>query len=149
MKKKGNPMCKWLLVLLLLLNSGFLPALEMPEDESLKSAILLYETWLEAKMEYRGITGCSFSIVYDQELVYVNGYGYSDIEKKVPATSKTVYRIASITKTFTSTAIMQLRDAGKLSLDDQVKLHLPWFDIKSEFDKDPEITIWNLLTHTR
>jgi len=141
-------MCKWLLVLLLLFNSGFLPALEMPEDESLKSAILLYETWLKARMEYRGITGCSFSIVYDQELVYVNGYGYSDIKKNVRANLKTVYRIASITKTFTSTAIMQLRDTGKLRLDDPVKLHLPWFDIKTEFDKDPDITIWHLLTHT-
>jgi len=148
MYKKGNPMHKWLLVLLAILMTGFLIASEMPEDESLKSAILLYETWLKAQMDYRGIPGCSFSIVYDQELVYCNGYGYSDVEKKIPATSKSVYRIASITKTFTSMAIMQLRDSGKLHLDDPIKKHLPWFDIQTEFDDDPDITIWHLLTHT-
>jgi len=145
---EDKPMRKWQLIFLVILMIGSLSALEMPEDESLKSSILLYETWLKAKMEYRGITGCSFSIVYDKDLIYCNGYGYSDIEKQIPATSKTVYRIASITKTFTSTAIMQLRDAGKIRLDDPIKKYLPWFDIKTEFDEDPEITIWHLLTHT-
>jgi CubicO group peptidase (beta-lactamase class C family) len=48
-------------------------------------------------------------------------------QRKVPATPSTVYRIASISKLFTTTAILQLRDAGKLQLDDPVAKYLPWF----------------------
>jgi CubicO group peptidase (beta-lactamase class C family) len=59
-----------------------------------------------------------------------------------------VYRIGSITKLFTSTAILQLRDAGELRLDDPVSLHLPWFAIPNPFPNAPEITIRQLLTHT-
>lgn len=141
-------MQKRLMLLLLTLVVRMLFTKTLPEDESLKSSILLFETWLKAKMEYRGIPGCSFAVVYDQELVYSNGYGYCDVEEKAPAAAITVYRIASITKTFTSTAIMQLRDAGKLRLDDPIRKYLPWVDIQAEFEKEPEITIWHLLTHT-
>lgn len=145
---KGIHMQKRLMLLLLTLVVRALFSATLPEDESLKSSILLFETWLKAKMEYQGIPGCSFAVVYDQELVYSNGYGYCDLEEKKPATAVTVYRIASITKTFTSTAIMQLRDERKIRLDDPVRKHLPWFEIQSEFESEPEITVWHLLTHT-
>ncbi|HEX9615690.1 MAG TPA: serine hydrolase domain-containing protein, partial [Bacteroidota bacterium] len=58
------------------------------------------------------------------------------------------YRIASITKTFTATAVMQLRDQGRLQLDDQIEKHLSWFRMKNRFPNDPTVTIWHLLTHT-
>lgn len=118
------------------------------ENDKVKSAITLYETWLNAQMEYRGIPGCSFAIIYDQDLIYSKGYGFSDLEKQIPASPETVYRIASITKTFTSTAILQLRDEGKLQLDDPVTKYLPWFEIRNNFKNYPEITIWHILTHT-
>jgi len=118
------------------------------ENDKVKSAISLYETWLNAQMEYRGIPGCSFAIIYDQDLIYSKGYGFSDLEKQIPASPETVYRIASITKTFTSTAILQLRDEGKLQLDDPVTKYLPWFEIRNNFKNYPEITIWHILTHT-
>ena len=51
------------------------------------------------------------------------------------------------TKMFTATAILQLRDAGKLRLDDPVAKYLTWFRIKPAADDDPPITIENLLTH--
>ena len=59
-----------------------------------------------------------------------------------------MYRIASITKLFTSTAILQLRDAGRLRLDDPVVDHLPWFAIEQAHPDAPAITIRHLLTHT-
>ena len=49
----------------------------------------------------------------------------------------TQYRLASVTKVFTATAIMQLRDAGKLRLDDPVAKHLPWFALKNPFPNSP------------
>ena len=74
------------------------------------------------------------------------GYGYADIESKTPVTLDTRFRIASITKTFTATGILQLRDVGKLRLDDPVSDYLDWFDLR--YQDAPAITIRNLLTHT-
>lgn len=104
--------------------------------------------WIEAQMSYRGQPGLSIAVVSDQKLVWSKGFGYADVEKKVKATPKTKYRIASITKLFTSTAIMQLRDKGKLSLDDEVAHHLSWFKLKRGYPDYPPIRIWHLLTHT-
>src|SRR5207248_1942829 len=68
--------------------------------------------------------------------------------RKVPAAPDTLYRIASISKLFTSTAILQLRDRGQLRLDDPVVAHLPWFALEGRGPDDPAITIRHLLTHT-
>jgi CubicO group peptidase (beta-lactamase class C family) len=111
-------------------------------------AIKLLEAWIESQMAYRGQPGISVGVVYDQKLIWARGFGYADVEKKIAATPATIYRMASVTKTFTATAIMQLRDAGKLNLDDPVVKHLPWFKIKSSFADAPAITIRHLLTHT-
>lgn len=111
-------------------------------------AIKVLDAWTETAVASRGTPGLSIGIVYDQQLVWAKGYGFANFEKKIPASPSTVYRIASITKAFTATAIMQLRDAGKLRLDDPVVKHLPWFRIKNPFPESRPITIWNLLTHT-
>lgn len=99
-------------------------------------------------MAYRGQPGLSIALVSDQKLLWAKGFGYANVEKKKHATPKTRYRIASITKLFTATAVMQLRDEGKLSLDDNVVDHLPWFKPKKTFDERPPVRIWHLLTHT-
>src|SRR5262249_3920672 len=65
----------------------------------------------------------------------------------IPATPDTLFRIASITKTFTATAIMQLRDQGKLQLDDPVTKHLPSFAVRPREPGGQPITIRHLLTH--
>ena len=57
------------------------------------------------------------AIVHDQQVVWARGFGFADAEKKTPATLDTLYRVASISKLFTATAVMQMRDAGKLRLD--------------------------------
>ncbi len=65
------------------------------------------------------------SVVRKGETVWSNAVGYAEYEGEREATPDTQYRIGSITKTFTATAIMQLRDAGALDLDDRLELHLP------------------------
>jgi len=134
------------LILLFFVSNNY--AGKLIEHQEIASKIELLETWITAQMEWRNLPGLSIAIVYDQELVWSKGFGYSNVDKKIPATSHTIYRIASITKLFTSTAIMQLRDQGKLQLDDPITKFLPWFNIKHRFPDAPEITIWNLLTHT-
>lgn len=133
---------------ILLVGPAFSQTSNLASDAGFSSTITMLESWIKHHMEYHRIPGVSVGIVYDQELVYKKGFGYSDVEKQTPTSAATIYRIASITKTFTATAIMQLRDQGKLELDDPVRRHLPWFDIKNHFPDAPEITIWNLLTHT-
>ncbi len=113
-----------------------------------RSSIRVFEAWTTTQMAYRGLPGLSFGVVYDQELIWSRGLGYADLERKTPATPRTIYRIASITKLFTATAIMQLRDAGRLRLDDPVVQYLPWFRIRRQDQDDPPITIRQLLTHT-
>ena len=112
------------------------------------SGIELLCAWVEAQMAYRGEPGVSIGVVHDQELVWARGFGFADQDERVAATAATRYRIASITKLFTSTGILMLRDAGMLQLDDPVERHLPWFDIRQRFPDAPAITIRHLLTHT-
>jgi len=112
------------------------------------SAIRLYESWIEAQMAYRGQPGLSIGIIHDQDLIWARGFGFADRDKKIAATPKTLYRMASNTKMFTAIAILQLRDEGKLQLDDPVAKHLPWFKIRNRHPDAPVITIQHLLTHT-
>ena len=122
------------------------PALsERPE---VRSAIAIVAAWIENQRAYSGLPGVSMGIVHDQTLVWAQSFGWADVERRVPATPDTLYRIASITKTFTATAILQLRDAGRLQLDDPLTRHLPWFAIASKHVHAPAITIRHLLTHT-
>lgn len=116
--------------------------------QDLQGELKLLETWVKAQQEYRGIPGINIGLIYDQELIYAKSFGFADIEAQEPLTTKVPFRMASITKTFTATALMQLRDAGKLKLNDPVEMYLPWFNISQRFPGEPPITIWHLITHT-
>ncbi len=124
------------------------PEAPLAEHPDVASAIALYEIWVDEQMAYRHQPGVSIGIVHDQELLWARGFGLADLAEPRPAAPDTVYRIGSITKTFTATALMLLRDDGALRLDDPVRKHLPWLEYESPFPDGPEITVWNLLTHT-
>jgi D-alanyl-D-alanine carboxypeptidase len=111
------------------------------------SNLELFSAWVEGQMAQREQPGLSVGLIYDQTLVWSRGFGYANLADKRPATPQTLYRIASITKLFTSTAIMQLRDEGLLQLDDPVKKHLPWFELRNPYPDTPVVTIRHLLTH--
>lgn len=121
------------------------PLAEHPE---VAAALRLYAIWVAEYLAYHRQPGVSLGVVYDQDLVWAAGFGFRDAERQLPATPETIYRIASITKTFTATAVMQLRDAGRLALDDPVARHLPWFAYRDTFPQGPAVTIRHLLTHT-
>ncbi len=116
------------------------------DHPDLATSLDILDKWIERTMHKSLQPGLAVAVVYDGELLWGKGYGYADLELKTPVTLDTRFRIASITKTFTATAIMQLRDAGKLSLDDPVSNYLDWFDLR--YEDAPEITIRNLLTHS-
>jgi D-alanyl-D-alanine carboxypeptidase len=130
--------------------SGPLAAGTVPvkEDPGVASSLRLLEKWAASQVEYRDQPGVSLGIVHGRDLIWAAGFGMSDRAARTPATPKTLYRIASITKLFTSTALMQLRDAGKLSLDDPVAKFIPGFKVGDPFPDDPPVSIRHLLTHT-
>jgi CubicO group peptidase (beta-lactamase class C family) len=118
------------------------------DHPDVRAALDLFTAWIGAQMAYAGQPGLSAGIVHEQELIWARGFGWADPEQRVAATPETLYRIASITKLFTATAILQLRDAGRLRLDDAVAHHLPWFKLERPVADAPPVTIRHLLTHT-
>ena len=117
-------------------------------DPGVRSAIDLLSAWIESQVAHGDVPSVSIGIVHEQALLWARGFGLASRERKEPATPDTLYRIASITKLFTSTAILQLRDAGRLRLDDPLVQHLPWFSMDGAHPDAPVVTIRHLLTHT-
>jgi len=142
----GRRIIAWSVMLLCI--PAVLHAQSVSGDPRVISAVKLVEAWLDAQVAYNRIPGMSVAIVHDQELLWSRGFGYADLEKKIPASPGTIYSICSISKLFTSVAVMQLRDEGKLRLDDPIKKHLAWFNIKESFPGSPPVTIRGLLTHS-
>src|SRR3954453_9460243 len=94
------------------------------------------------------LPGAAVGVVHDGELAWSAHPGFADVASRRPADDATLYRIASITKTFTATAIMQLRDEGRLHLDDPVVAHLPELRAAgSPFGAIETVTIRRLLSH--
>lgn len=87
------------------------------------------------------IPGLSAVIVKDQKVLWAKGFGFADLENRIPATPDTLYSIASVTKTFAATLVMQLVEQGKLDLDEPVSHY------SSDF-KDDSVRIKHLLSHT-
>lgn len=116
------------------------------QHSDLATAISLLDKWMARQIYELNLPGLALGIVRDGQLMWGKGYGYARLEDSTPVTLDTRYRIASITKTFTATAILQLRDAGKLKLDDALSDYLKWFDLR--YEGAPAITLRHLLSHT-
>src|SRR5436190_14034661 len=113
-----------------------------------KEALRMIDLWLDGKRDFDKLPGLSIAIVNDQDIIFSKGYGYADVEKKVPMQPETICSICSISKLFTSVAIMGLWEQGKLRLDDSVSALLPSFDLKQQYSETVPITIRSLLTHS-
>jgi CubicO group peptidase (beta-lactamase class C family) len=93
------------------------------------------------------IAGATVSVVKDGELFFAKGYGFADLEKKVPVDpDKTLFRPGSTTKLFTWTSVMQLVEQGKLDLDADVNQYITQFQIPATWDQP--ITLRNIMTHS-
>jgi len=117
-------------------------------DPDVLGAERLFSAWMDGQIAYRGLPGIVVGVVSDQELVWAAGFGFADVNAKAPMTPATKFRMASHSKLFTAIAIMQLREQGKLRLDDPVAKYLPWFKGKPAGDDDGPITIEQLLSHS-
>jgi CubicO group peptidase (beta-lactamase class C family) len=121
---------------------------KVADDPRVADAVRAWEVWVEYQAAINGVPGLSIGIVHDQELIATNAFGFANPASAMVATTETIYSICSISKLFTSVAVMQQRDAGKLRLDDSVAEILPWFDIEDVHPEDRPITVRGLLTHS-
>lgn len=96
------------------------------------------------------IPGCAVALIDSNGPIWIQGFGYADIERKSPVTGDTYFNIGAVSKTITATAIMLAVQDGLLDLDEPIALYLPDFRIQSKYESHPEqkITLRNLLNHT-
>jgi CubicO group peptidase (beta-lactamase class C family) len=104
-----------------------------------------FESFIQEQITATNLPGLSAAVLKDGEVVWQRAFGYADVEARRPATPRTLYGIASMTKSFTALAILQLADAGKLSLDDPVEKHLPAFALRPGGES---VRLWHFLTHS-
>jgi CubicO group peptidase (beta-lactamase class C family) len=105
------------------------------------------DAFVAEQMHSATIPGLALGAASNGVVRYLQGYGQADLERRRPVTTETMFHIASVTKTVTATAIMQLVDAGKLDLDEPVSRHLD-FPLSNPHHPDVAITARQLLMHT-
>lgn len=141
----------WKCICIIILSAAAMPC-QMPEGQppppEVNASIRVFEAWLQGQMTDRQLPGVAVGVVHDQRLIWAKGFGYADLDRKKPITTRTLFRMASNTKPFTAMAILQLRDAGKLRLDDPVAQYLPWFKLQPSNSAEARpVTIGSLLMH--
>jgi len=102
---------------------------------------------LQAIMKQLNVVGLSVAVVKKGEIIYTHSFGLKDIESDTPLTDQNIFRIASISKSFSATSIMQLAEARKLSLDDDFS-DLVGFKIRNPKFPNTVITLKMVMSHT-
>jgi len=142
-------------VILFLVGIGFFPAttgnissIPMPSDhyESQQMTDLFFDLYIRTLMKIGHKPSIAAAIIHDDEVAWSNAYGYYDIENQKQATTDTLYLQASVSKTVTATALMQLYDQGLFDLDDDINEYLP-FELRNPNHPDIPITIKMILSH--
>ncbi len=105
------------------------------------------EADLREIMKKLDVVGLSVAVVKKGDIIYSNSFGLKDIDTKAPLSDSDIFRIASISKSFSATSIMQLREAGKLSLDDDFS-DLVGFKIRNPKFPEKVITLRMIMSHT-
>jgi CubicO group peptidase (beta-lactamase class C family) len=95
-----------------------------------------------------GTPGLSMAIVRHDTVVYAGGLGFADVATRAPATAKTLFRIGSTSKAFTSLAVLMLQEEGKLRLDDPLATHIPEIALENPWESTTPVRIVNALEHT-
>ena len=101
--------------------------------------------YVEQQMEDRRVPGVAVGVQYRGE-TYTAGFGVTNAEHPLPVTDETLFQIGSITKTFTTLAMMRLVEADQLDVQAPVRTYLPEFRVADE-DASAQVTVWHLLTH--
>ena len=128
-------------LLFLLLGSALTAKAQPVSIDSSASAAI--DRYVETEMQQRQIPGLALAVCYQGKILKEKGYRVADVQHQSPVTPETVFELASITKQFTASAIMLLRQEGKIKLDERIRTYLP--DAPEGWQG---ITVRHLLTHT-
>lgn len=124
---------------------GIVPQTQTPLSKKLSANTIarlrLFEQFVTSQMKKDRIPGLTIGFTKD-DFTWVKGFGYADLENKIPATPDSAYRLASVTKTMTGTAIVQLAERGKINLDEEIQKYVPYYPKQ----KWP-VTVRQLLVH--
>lgn len=117
--------------------------------DKLRSAFPAIDSLMRAFAVQRRVPGLAYGIIVDGRLVHVVADGIRETRTRAPVDTATVFRIASMSKSFAALAILQLRDAGRLSLDEPAERYVPELATLRYATSDaPRITVRHLLTHS-
>jgi CubicO group peptidase (beta-lactamase class C family) len=114
---------------------------ERQTSDKYAAKLRAFEDFVRQQMEKNKIPGLTIGFVKD-DYIWIKGFGYADLENKVPAQADSAYRYASVQKSMTAVAILQLVEQGKVNLDAEIQTYVPYFPKK----KYP-ITVRQLLYH--
>jgi CubicO group peptidase (beta-lactamase class C family) len=104
------------------------------------------QTFLQSLIDTAGIPGITIAITKDTDIVYTKGFGVKNTDTKEKLEPYNTFHIASVSKTFTATTVMQLYEKGKIDINKPLITYLPYFTMKDERYKD--ITVKEMLNHT-
>jgi CubicO group peptidase (beta-lactamase class C family) len=112
--------------------------------------ITKYQQAILQQMQENNISGLAIAVVDDQNILWAEGFGYTDWDNHIPVTPNTLFSIQSMSKSFTATAAMFAAQDGLVDLDEPITTYLPNFHVNSIFEEHPEqkITLRMLLSHT-
>jgi CubicO group peptidase (beta-lactamase class C family) len=148
MKRLRNMLLGFVIFLLIAIVGLYALAPHAPGTPKQVESVAELETYLNRLVQSGNPPGLSLVVVKHGNIIYSNAFGYADGPGAVKAETHTVYHWWSMTKIPTAIAIMQLREAGKLDLDEAVTDYLPWFDVTYPPDSNSAITVRHLLQHT-
>ena len=139
----------FLIIFFYLFSVNFVFSNDLSKNYNIKSKIDLFDNWIKTHISYLNLCGISIAVIKDQKIIYSNNYGLINQDENIKASTDSIFKIASITKIFTSIAIVKLAEEGKIDLNDKIIKYIPelkningnGFDINN-------IKIKNLLTHT-
>lgn len=112
---------------------------------SIEGALEHIDQFAKLWIKKLNIPGMAIAVTDRKKVLSLSTYGFADIAAQTPVTPDTLFETASIGKSFTSIALLQLRDEGKLDLHAPVAQYLPWFQVRSQYSP---ITVHHLMNHT-
>lgn len=142
LNRSGSLMTAAILSLFILIISNNSTAQTVDITKKLKGI----DQTIEKILKDWNVPGCGIGIVVKDKLVFVKGYGYRDLEKKLPVTSSTLFQIASNTKLFTATTVGFLVEEGKLDWDKPIKNYVQQIEFYNS-DLNANVTIRDMLSH--
>ena len=151
MRKRNSKKLSGYSSLVVFIASVFLTAfIDVNEKKDYSSVIKESRDLISETMTKEKIPGLAIAVIDENSVVWTEGFGYTDLDQKLPITPETMFGIQSMSKTITATAAMMAVQDGMIDLDKPISTYVPNFTVHSRFDDKPQdrITIRHLLSHT-